>query len=112
MATMINGSCINCGACEPVCPRGGIVKGEEIYVIDPSLCTECVGFHPQQQCASVCPITACCVQDPERVETEELLFERALKICADEEVPPVLSADTSHFRAASLPWWKRLILGI
>jgi hypothetical protein len=46
------------------------------------------------------------------VETEELLFERALKICADEEVPPVLSADTSHFRAASLPWWKRLILGI
>ncbi len=113
MATMITERCVSCGACEPVCPGDGISKAVDgIYVIDPALCTECVGFHAQQQCASVCPVPGCCVQDPDKVETEEILFERALKICADEDVQPVLTASTSHFRASSLPWWKRLIMGV
>jgi ferredoxin len=44
MATMITEDCINCGACEPECPNEAISEGEEIYVIDPNLCTECVGL--------------------------------------------------------------------
>ncbi len=108
MATMITQSCISCGACEPVCPGDGIRKGNGIFVIDPARCTECVGYHPSQQCAAVCLVDHCCVSDPERVETEAVLFERALKLSADGDVEPILTGRTSHFRASSLPWWRRL----
>ncbi len=43
MATHITEDCINCGACEPECPNQAISEGDEIYKIDPKLCTECVG---------------------------------------------------------------------
>ncbi|MFQ5800038.1 MAG: 4Fe-4S binding protein, partial [Bacteroidota bacterium] len=45
MATMITSECINCAACEPECPNNAISQAGDIYVIDPLLCTECVGFH-------------------------------------------------------------------
>ncbi len=73
---MITGDCINCGACEPECPNNAISQGEEIYVIDPLLCTECVGFHDYEACAAVCPVD-CCVTDPNNVEAEEILIARA-----------------------------------
>src|SRR3954451_56800 len=76
MATMITSECINCGACEPECPNNAISQGEEIYVIDPLLCTECVGFHDYEACAAVCPVD-CCVTDPNNVESEAILIERA-----------------------------------
>ena len=50
MATMITEECINCGVCEPECPNEAITEGEETFVIDPSLCTECVAFHDTEQC--------------------------------------------------------------
>jgi len=43
MAYKITDECISCGACEPECKNEAITEGEEIYVIDPSKCTECVG---------------------------------------------------------------------
>jgi hypothetical protein len=76
MATMITTDCINCGACEPECPNNAISQGETIFVIDPMLCTECVGFHDYEACAAVCPVD-CCVTDPNNVETEEALIARA-----------------------------------
>ena len=76
MATMITSECINCGACEPECPNNAISQGDPIYVIDPILCTECVGFHDYEACAAVCPVY-CCVTDPNNVETEEVLIARA-----------------------------------
>ena len=82
MATMITEECINCGVCEPECPNEAITEGEETFVIDPSLCTECVGFHDTEQCAEVCPVD-CCVPDPNNVEKEEDLFERAKQIHPD-----------------------------
>ncbi len=82
MATMITGECINCGACEPECPNNAISQGEEIYVIDPLLCTECVGFHDYEACAAVCPVD-CCVTDPNNLETEEVLVARAREIHQD-----------------------------
>ena len=79
MATHITEACINCGACEPECPNGAISAGEEIYVIDPALCTECVGFHDEEQCQVVCPVE-CCLPDPDRPETEDVLIARARRL--------------------------------
>ena len=76
MATMITGDCINCGACEPECPNNAIRQGDPVYVIDPLLCTECVGFHDYEACAAVCPVD-CCVTDPNNIESEQVLLERA-----------------------------------
>jgi len=63
MAFKITEECIACGACEPECPVQAISEGEDIYVIDPNKCVECVGYHDTQQCASVCPVDAC-IPDP------------------------------------------------
>src|SRR5574341_1555038 len=82
MATMITSECINCGACEPECPNNAISQGDEIYVIDPLLCTECVGVHDYEACAAVCPVD-CCVTDPNNVETEEALIARARTLHQD-----------------------------
>ncbi|MCX7809183.1 MAG: YfhL family 4Fe-4S dicluster ferredoxin [Deltaproteobacteria bacterium] len=82
MATHITNDCINCGACEPECPNGAISPGDEIYVINPDLCTECVGFHDYEACQAVCPVE-CCLPDPNRVESEEVLIQRALALHPD-----------------------------
>lgn len=76
MATMITSDCINCGACEPECPNNAIKQGDPVYVIDPLLCTECVGFHDYEACAAVCPVD-CCVTDPNNIESEQVLIERS-----------------------------------
>ncbi len=44
----------------------------DFYYIVTDKCTECVGFHDEPQCASVCPVD-CCVPDPDHVESKEEL---------------------------------------
>lgn len=95
MSTMITEMCINCGVCEPECPNEAISEGIEVFVIDPALCTECVGFHNEEQCAVVCPVD-CCVPDPNNEEPEDKLFDRAKDIHPDVEM--TLDTDTSRFR--------------
>lgn len=100
MATHITADCINCGACEPECPNGAITQGDRIYVIDPNLCTECVGFDDHEACQAVCPVE-CCLPDPERVESEEVLIERAVHLHPnDAELAARVAAGTfpSRFR--------------
>jgi len=97
MSTMITEECINCGVCEPECPNEAISEGEETFEIDPALCTECVGFHEAEQCAAVCPVD-CCIPDPNNLEEEGPLFERAKEIHADKADELELSAETSRFR--------------
>ena len=72
MALMITDVCINCDVCEPECPNAAIYQGEEIYVIDPQLCTECVGHFDTPQCVEVCPVN-CIPTNPECVESAEQL---------------------------------------
>lgn len=79
MATQITDECIHCGACEPVCPTEAISEAEEIYVIDPHLCTECVGSLSYVACAAVCPVD-CCLPDADHPETEEVLLARARRL--------------------------------
>jgi len=76
MAISITDDCISCGACISECPNDAISEGDNIYVIDPERCTECVGFADVEACQSVCP-EECCLPDPTRIETEALLLERA-----------------------------------
>jgi ferredoxin len=99
MATMITEECINCGACEPECPNQAISQGEDIFVIDPALCTECVGFHDEEACAAVCPVD-CCVPDPNLPETESQLLLRAQKLHPEKTFPSLaeLPAHLSRFR--------------
>ncbi len=79
MALLITDECINCDVCEPVCPNEAISEGEDIYVIDPDLCTECVGHFDEPQCVVICPID-CIPKDPNHVETESDLLAKYKRI--------------------------------
>ena len=73
MALMITDECINCDVCEPECPNDAIYMGDEIYEINPELCTECVGHFDTPQCVEVCPVD-CIPKDPQRVEDNGVLM--------------------------------------
>ncbi len=83
MALIIDHECINCDVCEPECPNGAITQGEEIYVINPALCTECVGHHENAQCVEVCPVN-CIDKDSEHVETETGLYQKYLHLIKED----------------------------
>lgn len=75
MALKISSKCINCDMCDPECPNQAIYMGDEIYEIDPSRCTECVGHYDKPTCVAVCPID-CIAKDPEHPETEQQLWDK------------------------------------
>ncbi|MFQ5355053.1 MAG: YfhL family 4Fe-4S dicluster ferredoxin [Mariprofundaceae bacterium] len=79
MALMITDECVNCGVCEPECPNEAIFEGEEIYEINPDLCTECVGHFDESQCVSVCPVD-CIPKDPDVQESPEALLVKYQKL--------------------------------
>ncbi len=56
MAYKIIESCVNCWACEPLCPSQAIFEAHPHFLIDAKKCTECEGEHADPQCASICPI--------------------------------------------------------
>jgi ferredoxin len=84
MALMITDECINCDVCEPVCPNEAIYQGQEIYEINPNLCTECVGHFDVPQCVEVCPVD-CIPLNPEVVETKEQLLDKYYRIIKKED---------------------------
>lgn len=75
MALVIVDDCINCDVCEPECPNSAIAPGDEIYEIDPHLCTECVGHYNEPQCQQVCPVD-CIELDPKHQESKDELMEK------------------------------------
>ncbi len=82
MSLLINDECINCDVCEPECPNSAITQGDEIYEIDPNLCTECVGHFDEPQCIEVCPVD-CILDDPDNEESKETLQLKYEKLVAD-----------------------------
>ena len=79
MALMITDECINCDVCEPECPNNAISQGNEIYEIDSSLCTECVGHYDTEQCVEVCPVD-CIILNPGKIETKEQLKDKYMAL--------------------------------
>ena len=82
MALIITDECINCDVCEPECPNQAISQGAEIYVIDATRCTECVGHFDVPQCREVCPVD-CIPFDPDVVETREALLVKYARLMAE-----------------------------
>ncbi|KHT21376.1 YfhL family 4Fe-4S dicluster ferredoxin [Pectobacterium brasiliense] len=76
MALLITHKCINCDMCEPECPNQAISMGTDIYEIDTTLCTECVGHYDTPTCQKVCPIDNTIIKDPNHVEGNEQLWEK------------------------------------
>ncbi len=81
MALYITDECINCDVCEPECPNDSIAMGQEIYIINPDLCTECVGHFETSQCVEVCPVD-CILNDPDHAESEQQLMEKYQRLIA------------------------------
>ena len=81
MSLLINDECINCDVCEPECPNSAITQGDEIYEIDPNLCTECIGHFDEPQCIEVCPVD-CILVDPDNEESKDTLQLKYEKLMA------------------------------
>lgn len=75
MALLIIDLCITCDVCLAACPNKAISKGDDIFTIDPALCTECVGHHAVSQCVKVCPVRAI-IPDPDHRESKEELQQK------------------------------------
>jgi ferredoxin len=82
MSLLINDECINCDVCEPECPNSAITQGDEIYEINPDLCTECVGHFDEPTCIEVCPVD-CILVDPDNKESKDILQLKYEKLVAD-----------------------------
>jgi 4Fe-4S ferredoxin len=79
MALKITTDCINCDVCEPVCPNEAISAGDDIYVINPNLCTECVGHYDTPQCVDICPVD-CIPKDSDYDESFDELLDKYHRI--------------------------------
>ncbi|MEG3639829.1 4Fe-4S binding protein [Magnetococcus sp. PR-3] len=62
MALTITDKCVNCWACDLVCPSDAISAADPVFVIDANACSECEGDHAEPQCAAICPIE-CAILD-------------------------------------------------
>lgn len=82
MALKITSDCINCDICEPECPNEAISydnKYQKTYVINPDLCTECIGFYDEPTCDKVCPID-CIIKDDDSPESFDELMAKYKRI--------------------------------
>lgn len=63
MALTITAACVNCCACESVCPNQAISEAKPHFRIDALKCSECLGYYDAPQCAEICPIECAIVDD-------------------------------------------------
>ena len=49
---------------------------DDFYFIVADKCTECKGFHEEEQCIAFCPVPECLIVHPDHEETEDQLLER------------------------------------
>lgn len=70
--TLLDGTAVAADAAQPA-------VSDEVYFIVTDKCTECKGFHDTPQCANVCPVD-CCIVDELHVETEEQLLAKKARL--------------------------------
>ena len=63
MALKIIETCVNCWACEPLCPSQAIHQAKPHFLVDASACSECLGEFTDPQCVSICPIEGAIVNE-------------------------------------------------
>ncbi|CAG0979858.1 Ferredoxin YfhL [Rhodocyclaceae bacterium] len=67
MALEIIDTCVNCWACQPLCPNDAILAAAPpeypVFRIEAEKCTECLGDHARPQCAEICPIEGAIVNE-------------------------------------------------
>ena len=63
MALEIIESCVNCWACQPLCPNDAIYEAKPHFLINADNCTECLGDFADPQCSSICPIEGAIVNE-------------------------------------------------
>ncbi|MBK1649131.1 ferredoxin [Rhabdochromatium marinum] len=56
MSYRITAACVNCWACEPLCPNEAVRAAKPHFVIEAARCNGCEGEFADPQCASICPI--------------------------------------------------------
>ena len=79
---IIASQCTVCGACEFECPNAAIRLKNDMYIIDPKKCTECIGHFDEPQCVAVCPVE-CIDPDPAHPETTEQLLAKLARLQAN-----------------------------
>lgn len=70
--TSLSGTFVSKSGLTADADAGNDAVSTDFYYIVTDKCTECVGFHDEPQCASVCPVD-CCILDEANVETKEEL---------------------------------------
>lgn len=63
MALAITELCVNCCACEPLCPNKAIQEAQPHFRIDAATCSECAGDYDDPQCAQICPIECAIIDE-------------------------------------------------
>ncbi len=71
MALKIVDECIACDACMQPCPTGAITADDPIYVINPNICNECVGYTDSPTCVDACPVEAIVLDMEHQLSFEE-----------------------------------------
>jgi ferredoxin len=99
MALHITDECINCDVCEPECPNAAISMGPEIYQIEASKCTECVGHFDEPQCVQLCPVN-CIPVHPDWQESRATLWQKFQLL---QTSLPVVSALGGEVATAAFP---------
>lgn len=49
---------------------------DDFYFIVADKCTECQGFHDEEQCIAFCPVPECLIVHPDYEESEDELLEK------------------------------------
>ncbi len=53
---------------------------DDFYFIVTDKCTECKGFHDEEQCISFCPVPDCIIVHPDHEESEDTLLQRRVQL--------------------------------
>ena len=61
MAMRITEECLSCGACVDECPVEAISEGDDIFIIDATICVECEGHNDSPMCQEICPDPDACI---------------------------------------------------